>query len=71
MNLSQLEWGAWTYAESIKSEREKQISYSHTHTHICNLEIWYWLTYLQGKNTDTDVENGLENTAGEWEGGTN
>ena len=22
-----------------------------------NLEKWYWWTYLQGKNKDTDVEN--------------
>ena len=37
---------------------------------MCNLEKWYWQTYLQGRNRDTDVENELVNTAGTGEGGT-
>ena len=39
-----------------KSEREKQISY--IKAYMSNLEKWYRRTYLQGKNTDADVENG-------------
>ena len=27
--------------------------------YIWNLEKWYRLTYLQGRNRDTDTENGL------------
>ena len=50
------------------SEREKQISY--ITTYMWNLEKWYWWTYLQGRNRDTDVENELVNTAGIGEGGT-
>ena len=40
-------------------------------TCIWNLEKWYWWTYLQGRNRDTDVENGLVETAEEQKGGTN
>ena len=36
-----------------KSEREKQISY--VNIYIWNLERWYWWTYLQGSNGDTDI----------------
>jgi len=36
-----------------------------------NLEKWCWWTYLQGRNRDTDADNGLVDTAGEREGGTN
>ena len=32
---------------------------------------WYRWTYLQGRNRDTDVENGLVETAEEQKGGTN
>ena len=35
-----------------------------------NLENWY-RTFLQGRSRDTDVENRLEDTVGEGEGGTN
>ena len=37
-------------------------------THI-NLERWYWWTYLQGSNGDTDKENRLLDSVGEGEGG--
>ena len=42
---------------------------------IWNLEKRYWWTYLQGRNGDTDIENGLVDTAGEgggvdWESST-
>ena len=53
--------------EWSKSEREKQIPY--INACIWNLEKWYWWTYLQDRNRDTDVENGLVHTAGEEEGG--
>ena len=36
-----------------------------------NLEKWYRLTYLQGRNRNTDVENRHVNTGGEGEGGMN
>ena len=38
---------------------------------MSSLEKWYRRTYLQGKNTDADVENGFVDTVGEGEGGTN
>ena len=57
------------YTEWNKSEREKQIF--DINAYIWNIEKWYWRTYLQGRNTDTDVENRLMDRA-EWgEGGTN
>ena len=46
------EWG--------KSEREKQISY--INGCMWNLEKWYRRTYLQGRNRDTDEENGRVDT---------
>ena len=52
------------YTEWRKSEREKQILY--TIAYIWNLEKWYWWTYLQGRNRDTDIENRTVDT--EWEG---
>ena len=56
------------YTERNKSEREKQILYIDAYT--WNLEKWYWWTYLQGRNRDADVENGLAATVGEGEGNT-
>ena len=38
---------------------------------VCDIEKWYWLTYLQGRNGDSDIENGLMDTVGEGESGTN
>ena len=32
---------------------------------------WFWWTYFQGRNRDTDVENGPVDTVGEREGGWN
>ena len=51
------------------SQKEKKISY--INAYVLNLEKWYWWTYLQGKNRDTDVENWLVDTVGEREGGMN
>ena len=45
--------------------------YVYIHIYIWNLEKWYWWTYLQGKNRDADLENGLVAMAGEEGGGTN
>ena len=58
----------WVNLESIirsevESEREKQILY--IDTYMWNLEKWYWWTYLQGWNRDTDIENRLVGTARE------
>ena len=47
----------------VSQKEKKQISY--INAHIWNLEKWYWWTYLQSRNRDADVENGLVNT--EWE----
>ena len=58
------------YTEWSKSERVKQIPYFNKH--IWKLERWYWGTYVQGSNRDTDIENRLIDRGG-WEGkgGTN
>ena len=57
------------YTEWSKSEREKQISYIDTYT--WSLEKWYWWTYSQGNNGDSDIENRLVEGVGEGEGGMN
>ena len=45
---------------------------AHTHTHTYGIQKNYWWTYLQGRDRDADIENGLVGTAaGEGEGGTN
>ena len=38
-----------------------------------NLENWFWRSYLQGRNTDNDVETGMQTwgLVGGAEGGTN
>ena len=46
------------------------------HIYINYLEKWYWWTYLQGKNRDAEVENGVVDTVGgvndwiNWESST-
>ena len=50
------------------SKSEKQILY--INAYIWNLEKWYWLTYLQGRNREAGIEKRLD-TAGEGKGGTN
>ena len=45
------------YIEWSESEREKQMLY--INAYIWNLERWYWWTYSQGSNGDTDIENKL------------
>ena len=39
--------------------------------YIWKLEKWYRWTYLQGRNGDEDVENALEGTVEDGEGGMN
>ena len=39
--------------------------------YIHNLEKCYWWTYLQGRNTDADIENRFVNTVAEGKDGTN
>ena len=43
--------------EWSKSERENQISY--INAYIWNLEKQYWLIFLQRRNGDEDIENGI------------
>ena len=38
---------------------------------VWNLERWYWWTYFQGGNGDSDIENRLVDTVWEGDGGTN
>ena len=69
-------WVIWTevkettacYTEWSKSGREKQILY--INAYIWNLEKWYDEPTCRSV-IDTDIENGLVDTAGEGEGGTN
>ena len=61
------QWNSNT--EGSKSERKKQIS--SINVYIWNLEKWCWWSYLQGRNTDVNVDNRLVGTVGEGEGGTN
>ena len=51
-----------------KSEREKQI---YINTCMWNPEKWFIQTYLQGRNRDADIENGLVDTAEEGESRSN
>ena len=72
MNLSHLKWSMINLepvTESEVSQREKEISY--VNAYIWTLEKWHWWTYLQGRNSDRDIEDGLVDTVGEGEGGTN
>ena len=46
-----------------RSKLEKQIPY--INVYICNLEKYYWWTYLQGRNRDGDIENRHVDTVGD------
>ena len=54
------------YIEWSKSERKKQISY--INAYLWNQERWYWWTYSESSNRDTDIENRLVAKGGEEEG---
>ena len=48
-----------------KHWKQKQpIQVSYVDAYRCNLEKWYWLTYLQGRNRDIDAETELMDTVG-------
>ena len=55
--------------QSEINQKEKN-KYILMHIYTRNLEKWYRLTYLQGRNRATDIENGLVHSTG-GEGGTN
>ena len=55
----------------LKSDLVRKRKISSINAYIWNLGKWYWWTYLQGGNTDTEAENGLVDTAEKGEGGTN
>jgi len=57
------------YTEWSESETGKQIAY--INAHMWNLEKWFWWTYLQEGNRDTDVEKRLVDTGEEGESGIN
>ena len=40
------------------SQKEKS-KYRYISPYVWNLEKWYWWTYLQGRNSDEDMENRL------------
>ena len=48
--------------EVIQKEKHKYGILTHN---ICNLERWYWWTYLQGRNGDSDRDNRFVDTVGE------
>ena len=60
----------WVELESViqskVSQKEKK---KYINAYIWHLERWYWWTYFQGRNRDTDIENELVDTMGEEEGG--
>ena len=59
-------WMNWEpVIDSEVSQKEKN-KYINTHTHIYNLEKWYWWTYLQGRNGDTDVKNKVLSPDSNW-----
>ena len=63
VNCTEVDEHRACYTEWSKSEREKQIS--QINAYIWNLEKWSWWIYLQ------DLENGIMDTEGEGESGTN
>ena len=46
-----------SYIEWSESEREKPILY--VNAYIWNLETWYRCSYLQNRNSNTDVESNV------------
>ena len=58
-------WGLYD-----QSHNQSDSAWMH-HTHIQNLGKQYWWTYLQRRNGDADVGNGLVDTVAEGEARTN
>ena len=55
----------WRDLESVTQSEVSQKDSNKYHiiyAYIWNLEKWYWWTYLQGRNRDSDLENGLVDT---------
>ena len=63
-------WGCprtlkWVQSEIIHKEKNK---YHLLMAYIWNLKKWYWWTYLQGRNRDTDIETcGHRRGRGRWD----
>ena len=56
----------------VSQKRKTNTVLTHVNPCIWNLEKWYWWTYLQGRNRDTDVESRLvDMLIGGGESGTN
>ena len=58
--------GTWWAAVSGVAQSQTRLKWlSSSNAYICNLERWYWWTWFQARNTDTDIENGCVDTWGE------
>ena len=69
-------WVSWTEVDEPRAcftewNKNWKNKYHIVNAYIWNLDKWYWWTYLQGRNRDADIENGLVDTAGEGEDGMN
>ena len=61
----ELRWmGPEPFIQSEVSQKEKN-KYDIINAYTQNLKKWYWWTYLQGRNRNADIENGLVDTVGE------
>ena len=67
-NVNQLKWlNLEPIIQSETNQKEKNIYHILMPIYTWNREKWYQLTFLQGRNRATDVENGLvDTTGGEW-----
>ena len=64
-------WVNWTDVDEPTACYTNEVSQRkilYINTYICNLEKWYWWIYVQGRNRDTYILNGLVDTEGEGEG---
>ena len=52
---------------TLVGQKGKQTSY--IHAYMWNLEKWYWWSYVQTRNRDTDIENRPTDTKGERSAG--
>ena len=60
----------WMNLEPFIQNEVSQKHILYINAYRWNLEKWYSWAYLQGRNTDTDIENRLVDTEDEGEGGT-
>ena len=61
----------WMNLEPFIQNEVSQKHILYINAYIWNLEKWYSWAYLQGRNTDTDIEDRLVDTVREGENGTN